>query len=677
MKKYAEMMDLISASGLKEIHDLIRHRHSSATNSYIKDLQVALKKSERLDFSLFFDEAFYLANNRDVFEHVYAGEISSGLHHFLGWGIFEKRSPLRGAELSKIVKNFEMAMPGGSEGYSKQGPVFEDICGILSFLPIDAIARVYLGGDNRFNDVSLKTSDILNIYFPLVGAVRLMYDTFDEEYYSQNLNQKFPGKFSAFVHYLNNVKNSRLSPNKDFDEDFYRAFYYDVNTAILRGQLSSGYEHFLLSGKAEGRIPLYDATRTLEAVMAGVTDPVGLQTFEQLERKVLPCPHRVVDNSPPTVWFIVPFLHSDLMFGGFSSLLEFIEGLIRRSIRIGLFIKDAPAGTLDYFRYRSPLRLLSMNLSNIRIFSPVDGETEFQFGSRDIFFCYSNWDGLWGLHFAANTTFKKPIFWIQEHEAIFFSNDSKKFLVDSVYLEDHVGVFNSEFLRKYFHRQKIGKYREASFLRKNSISYEHVFQMLDGGDFSVQEPIRKKRFLIYSRPEAHAARNLFEIGVISLRILAREGVFDDDWEIVGVGALGGPYTVELHAGVDLKIVPKMSLQEYTTFIQGVDVGMSLMYAPHPSLLPYELALAGALVVTNNFEERDESYFESFGENIISFDMSVGNCVEAIRNAVNKVNSPGYKKSFPSREKRTWDDVFSEEFYRGLSRMGVTFDEFSL
>ncbi len=47
-----------------------------------------------------------------------------------------------------------------------------------------------------------------------------------------------------------------------------------------------------------------------------------------------------------------------------------------------------------------------------------------------------------------------------------------------------------------------------------------------------------RRLLFYARPEPHAARNMFELGVLGLARAAREGVFAGGWELNGVGSVG-------------------------------------------------------------------------------------------------------------------------------------------
>ena len=666
---------LIARTGLEEIHKELISAYPSKSIRYLTDLQRRTSSLNEPIFD-FFDEAYYLMNNRDVLDHLFAGGIDSGLRHFLGWGIYEGRVPVRASDLSRISDHLLGEAPVKSGHGTNSALSFDELCDLLHFVPDEVLAKCYIK-----EPVTLRTGETHRLPTPIERFfqnrpwLNLVLAEFDEVFYAKQSQQRFKSKFAAFQHYIDACRTTMPNPNSEFDEAFYRSFHYDVNAVIEKGELICGFEHYIISGRKEQRVPRYDAVATLEAVIPGVTDPVGLSNVDDIEKKVTPCPHRLDRSRRPTVWIIVPFLYTDVMFGGFASFIEFIERLLAQSVRCGLFIKDAPSATLGYFKFRSPDRLLTKRLNEIEVYSPIDSGREFAFSPRDLFICYSNWDGLWGIPFAAKTEFGKPIFWIQELEAIFFSYDSRRFVMNSVYLNDHIGIFNSEFLRKYFIRERIGVYRDSGFADRRSLSYEHVLQFVGQAKPGGTKPKHRRRLLLYTRPEGHAARNLFEVSIVALRLALKTGVFDDSWEFKGIGSLGGPYTVELTDDVTLDIIPKMSLDEYREFIQDVDIGMSLMYAPHPSLLPYEFALTGAVVVTNNFEERGPDYFSRYGDNIISFDCSVEKCAEAICRAVLRVTAPGYTKTRPKFAPRTWKDVFSDEFFDRLAGIGVDFSAY--
>jgi len=646
----------------------LRLAHKYPTVDYYKSLHLSLKSISDPLITVF-DEAYYLIMNNDVSERMFTqGDIASGLHHFLSWGIYEDRLPLRSFDLIRMSR-----IMLGDHVDDQQFFSFDKLCDCLPFMPPEVLAKCYI----REPVILSPTPPRLRNRNPPKYADRPWLDAvkreFDMAYYSAVSRKTFQSKDAAFLHYL--VTNTRVpvNPRSDFDEAFYRNFYYDIGDAIRRGELLCGFEHYVAAGRDEKRLAVFDSTATLERLIPNVTSPVGLERLSETERKVYPCAHNVNPGKPPTVWIILPFLNSDIMFGGFTAILEFIESLIRRSVRIGIFFREAPQSSISYYKYRSPNRPLSKAIDQMAKYSPIDCAGPFEFGYDDLFVCYSTWDSLWGIQFARKTRFGKAIFWIQEFEAIFHPFDSLRAIMNSVYEYSHIGIFNSEFLRQYFHRNRIGLYREPLFLGNYSMSYEHVLQYMPPARQKAHSRGKIRRLLVYTRPEAHAARNLFEFAIIGLRQAILRGVFRGDWEFVGVGSLGGPYSVPLDSERNLEIVQKMPLEQYTEFIQDIDIGISLMYAPHPSLLPYELALTGAVVITNNFETRGPAYYSRYEGNIESFDLTIDGYVEAIGRAVTRISADGYKKHVPAHTSNTWEDVFSDEFFDTLRNMGVSFD----
>jgi hypothetical protein len=59
-----------------------------------------------------------------------------------------------------------------------------------------------------------------------------------------------PDGMSSLAHYLVHRMDGSVSPNADFDVRFYRERYADIAVADI-----DPYEHFMLAGRAEGRLP--------------------------------------------------------------------------------------------------------------------------------------------------------------------------------------------------------------------------------------------------------------------------------------------------------------------------------------------------------------------------------------------------------------------------------------
>src|SRR5260370_42156288 len=117
----------------------------------------------------------------------------------------------------------------------------------------------------------------------------------------------------------------------------------------------------------------------------------------------------------------------------------------------------------------------------------------------------------------------------------------------------------------------------------------------------------------------------------------------------------------------MQIHSKFSEPEYREFLRDVDIGVSLMYAPHPSLVPYEMAQAGARVVTNVFENRDEQYLRSISENIVPCHPTVESIAAAITTAMGSLSDVDSRVRGASLRHRpldsSWQEVFGERFLK--------------
>jgi len=98
----------------------------------------------------------------------------------------------------------------------------------------------------------------------------------------------------------------------------------------------------------------------------------------------------------------------------------------------------------------------------------------------------------------------------------------------------------------------------------------------------------RRKIALYGRPEVE--RNMFPMAIEALDIfMGLEGLGPDDVELVSIGLAHEP--VNFPTGVRLESLGKLPWEEYPDYLLGVDVGLSLMYSPHPSHPPIEITLA--------------------------------------------------------------------------------------
>ena len=167
---------------------------------------------------------------------------------------------------------------------------------------------------------------------------------------------------------------------------------------------------------------------------------------------------------------------------------------------------------------------------------------------------------------------------------------------------------------------------------------------------------RKLRLFFYARP--NNLRNLFYFGIDLLDDAVTRGLIDlEQWEILLVGkdipkvVLGESYVPETYEN--------LTWSEYAELIGNVDLGLSLMYTPHPSYPPLDLAASGAIVVTNRFaNKRDLSVYS---KNILCGDLNRESMIETLAEGI-RLASDQSKRRFnheASALTRNWRTSTSE------------------
>jgi hypothetical protein len=232
-------------------------------------------------------------------------------------------------------------------------------------------------------------------------------------------------------------------------------------------------------------------------------------------------------------------------------------------------------------------------------------------------------------------------------------------LAETTYSFDYSALFSTKALRDFFLKKRIGVFggqgTDYAFFNNACSS---VLQTREAF-ISSHQSHAPRRLAFYSRPVVH--RNMFELAALALCTAYQEGVFaSGQWEFIGIG-LGDP-VVRLGPNVELKQMRRMNLREYQNSISTFDVGLCLMASSHPSLLPFDLAGSGAVVVTNSFGAKDQAYFDDLADGIIVSPPDLPPLVEALRRAVNAAENLNerYVRACAMKYPRRWEDTFHDE-----------------
>jgi hypothetical protein len=469
-------------------------------------------------------------------------------------------------------------------------------------------------------------------------------------------------------HYL--AEGSRLgySPNEWFDEKFYLAFYPDVAKACSEGRVLSGFHHYLVAGRRENRLTQHELQRCLEARIPGVTRPLLLDKVGELAQRLTPISAVKIARASSTVWVLLPTLNPDITFGGYHCAIELIKALVRRGHTVAI-ICCAERSNMEYFLHCKGEKSLGSASHNVRLVNRSDSSSPIEVGVNDRFIAYSCWEAHLAHGLASLTNEPRFAWLIQEYEPTFHEYGSEHAIASSAYDLPHLPIFNSDVLRSFFEMGKLGIFgKRQSADQPEYIAIEHVRARVKAPTReSIVRNGRCRRLVMYARPEQHAARNLFPLGILGLSRAIERGVLIGSWEMIGIGALSTGHKVQLRHGYELFLKPKMPVEEYARFIAEADVGISLMYAAHPGLVSFELAEAGLRVVTNSFPGRSSEYLRGISENLVPCEPTIEGIADGIHRAVSKLDDIESRlrgANIPGP--RSWEEVFDDKFFDKLS-----------
>ncbi len=502
----------------------------------------------------------------------------------------------------------------------------------------------------------------------------LLYAFFDEEWYINNykevLNEINELKITPFQHYIRYCRQRRYSPNHWFDEEWYIAFYNDTRIAVEEGFFICGFHEYLKVGKNLGKIPKRKAFDIINFKFRGAVDPVGIERIKAIQDKLINLPVNYITYNRPRINIVVPTLDKDIMFGGYISLIELIKKLKNFGFDLRFLICEDHHMEEEYFWYNIE-QILNLNKKDREkiSFQNLIKDRNVEISNNDVFITYSAFTTLIGYKLASHTKQKKVIYLIQEDERIFYTNNSFRALIDYIYSLPIVFLFNTKDLYDYFKKYEIGPFRKNKNNEAKAYWFECPITQVEKPTINELFERKTKRLLFYARPEAHAERNLFSIGVLAIKKAIEKGYFDSYWSFHGIGA-AKKYNVELSNGYILDIVEKMDLDEYKKTLKDYDVGLFLMYAPHPGLVGFEMASAGMIVVVNSFDYRDEEYYRNKSQNFVVAEPHPDALAEALKEAVIKSSDfYGRIKNAYEPSAKNWDEALPDELIREILKEG--------
>ena len=391
--------------------------------------------------------------------------------------------------------------------------------------------------------------------------------------------------------------------------------------------------------------------------------PDALAGVALIERKIAPLTLHIDSAEPRRVNLLAPALDFQHLFAGYLGKLHLALRLADAGHRVRIVAVDASAQDPTALR-RSMASYpgLEALFDRIEIADASDRSVPLVVGAGDAFVA-TTW---WTAHLAHGASRalgrRRFLYLIQEYEPMTFPMGSLHAFASASYDLPHAALFSTEMLRDWFRAQRIGVFADGgdSFAFQNAIARFTV----------VPERLRRsgpRKVLFYARPEQHAARNMFELGVLALRAACAEGAFRDDWAIDGIGAGRAFAPVRLAGGHRMQMLPRVSLSEYQLLLPGYDVGLALMLTPHPSLVPLEMAAAGLVTVTNTFANKTADALRALSTNLVPVAPTLAGIVEGLREAERAARDLEARAAGADVAwSRDWRASFDDDLLRRLS-----------
>ena len=364
----------------------------------------------------------------------------------------------------------------------------------------------------------------------------------------------------------------------------------------------------------------------------------------------------VCDDCPKRINVLVPAFSINSISAGFFGVFNVALYVQSLGYRVRLVLFD------NFYYSENEFRLVLDKFPSFRsLFDRVEVE---YIGDRRFPLCVSRDDGVvatvwYSAYFAEKIVNSikrngKFLYLIQDYESQFYAASAMSEFAERSYRMNYSALISTEPLRRCMLERGVVAQSTPAIAFNNACSAK----LPDRAIFLEEKKCSKKKFIFYSRPSVN--RNMFELAALSIIAAYRAGVFEGEWEFYGMGI--GDVDFDLGGGLKVSQVPRMTLQDYEDNVWKYDLCLSLMASPHPSIVPFDLAGAGAIVVTNSYREKDSRYFENISKNIHVAEPVVNSIVDALRDAVSVIDdiSSRYDNARQMNYPRSWADVWSRE-----------------
>lgn len=337
------------------------------------------------------------------------------------------------------------------------------------------------------------------------------------------------------------------------------------------------------------------------------------------------------------------------LFGGVGTALIFCTLLANKlgaDLRIITRTERSPPDNVEHIL--SVYGLALQGEIQFKFLPPEATKESVDFSATELFVTTSWWTTAATL---PSVPTRSIVYLLQEDERMFYPFGDDRLRCEQVLRRSDIRfVINTRLLFEHFvaegfsNIQQAGSWFEPSFPAR--VFYPRP-----------QQAGNKRKFIFYARP--HNQRNLFFLGIEVIEAAIAQQVLDlAQWEIILAGKDIPPDLVFEGGHVPARH-ENMNWSDYANLVGTIDLGLSLMYTPHPSYPPLDLVASGAVVVTNRFANKQD--LGPYSANLICVEPEKAALVEAIRQGVVMATNPTVRtQNFQANRLGTdWNQSFAD------------------
>jgi hypothetical protein len=330
--------------------------------------------------------------------------------------------------------------------------------------------------------------------------------------------------------------------------------------------------------------------------------------------------YSIPNEKLPRVSIITDSINSGSLYGGVGTAIimsALLAEAKKARLRVVTRTERAYTRNLDHI-----LSIHGIHLSHDVefAFAPFnDSSYEIDVFSNEFFITTSWWTTAATM---ASVKHESIIYLLQEDERMFYPyGDDHLCCTEVLHSEDIHFVVNTRLLFDHF--------LTAGFdnIARRGIWFEPAFSK-DAFYPRARKNPNKRTLVFYARP--NNLRNLFYFGIRLIDEAIIRGIIDlTQWDILLIGK--DIPQVAFFNGYKPEKYENLSWMEYAELIGKVDLGLCLMYTPHPSYPPFDIVASGAVVVTNRF--RNKRDLSNYSKNIVCGDLDLESMIKALSEGV--------------------------------------------